>query len=302
MEPRPLAIATADPEVRAACAEAARRAGDAVAPPRFLEDPAALEAAAGELDGLLVLDPALLAPACAYEWTLGFLRRGHALVLLLTRGDVTDADGLARFVGAQGALPVPPDPAALAERLAHPFGTPGPRRPEPSPPPGEEEVNATLKDLLQGAGLEDARRGFLRHITDPATGLYTPAYWEHRLEEEFKRSSRFRFPLGLVAFSFDGEVDEGTLLEVAGLILVDTRDVDVVAHFEPNLFLALLPHTGPAGTALFARRVVASLKERGLHDLLGEPLEWSWSMAVAPDPSLAGPRAFLERVLAAPTP
>ena len=41
------------------------------------------------------------------------------------------------------------------------------------------------------------------------------------------------------------------------VILLDTRDVDVVTRFDHHTFLALLPHTGPEGVRLFAERVRA---------------------------------------------
>ncbi len=296
MSPRPLAIVSADPEVVSACRQAAGLVPEAVGEVRVLDSPAALEAARDGLEGLVVLDPALFQERCVHEWTLDFLRQGRALVFLLTAGRTDDADGLARFVGAQGALPRPPEPQRLAELLAHPFGAG--RRPAPELPERDEaRLGERLGEALEGKEPPDSRDRFLRSITDPETGLYTAEFWEHRLDEEFKRSHRFRYPLGLVAFAFDGEADLGTLLDIAGVILLDTRDVDIVARFDARTFVALLPHTGPAGVSMFAERVRRGLEERALTDLVGEPLDWTVATALCPDPELRSSREFLRRVV-----
>jgi HEAT repeat protein len=59
----------------------------------------------------------------------------------------------------------------------------------------------------------------------------------------------------------------------------------------------MLPHTGPEGTRMFAQRVMKSIAEHNLIDLLGESLEMVSATAVAPDSSLANANAFLTQVL-----
>ncbi|RMH01191.1 MAG: diguanylate cyclase [Planctomycetota bacterium] len=293
MTARPLTIASADPETVAACREAARLAHEAVSEIRVAATLDELERAGAE-GGQLVLDPALVQPHGVHEWTLAFLRRCRALVWILSDGDLRDADGLARFVGAQGAIARPIVAEALAERLASPFGA-APLRPAPIQP-DDHALRASVDKIL--AGRESGERDqFVRTITEQDSGLFTLAYWEHRLDEEFKRSQRFRYPLGLAGFAFDGEVGEEALQEIAGVILLDTRDVDVVSRFDSRTFVALLPHTGPAGTRIFAERVAAELNRRGLDDLLGEKLVWRWATAVCPDTALPTPREFLAAVV-----
>ena len=290
---RPLAVASSDPEVLAAVREAAKLASDSVASLQEFSSMEELEAAS-DFEGQLVLDPALLAPESVHEWTLSFLRQARALVWVLTRGDLADADGLARFVGAQGALTIPLDAPALAERLASPFGAPS-LRPQ-ALKPDETGLALGLDAILSGREPSE-REAFVAGITVSDTGLFSPDYWRHRLDEEFKRSNRFRFPLGLVSLSFDGEVHADALMEIAGVILLDTRDVDIVAQFDPRTFVALLPHTGQAGTKLFAERVHAALAKCSLRDLLDEPLEWESSVVLAPDQSVPTSSAFLAMVL-----
>jgi len=295
MPTRPLTIVSADPAVVASCQEAARLAGDAISTVTSIEDLTSLEAQADAIEGQVVVDPALLAPESAHEWTLGFLRRAKTLIWLLSDGDLLDADGLARFVGAQGALAKPVAPEELADRLASPFGAARPLRPDPISP-DDRALGSSLGGILQGREASQ-RDQFVQTITEQESGLYTLSYWEHRLDEEFKRSTRFRFPLGLAGFAFDGEVNDEVLLDIAGVILLDTRDVDIVTQFDPRTFVALLPHTGPAGARLFAERVGEELRRRGMIDLLGEKLEWRWATAVCPNSETPTPREFLASVL-----
>jgi len=292
---RPLCIATADSDLAARIRNAVESVSDAVGPVQEAGDLAALEALRGNFPGLLVVDPSMVSPQSVHEWTLGFLRESPGtLLFLLTWGDVADADALARFVGAQGAVGLPFQPDILAGLLASPFGAP---RPPASAPAPTEELALQIESLFRGEGEVGDREKFLRQITDPETGLYSGIFWQHRLDEEFKRSWRFRYPLGLVGFSFEGEADGNTLLEVAGKILLDTRDIDVIGRYDSHTFLALLPHTGPAGTEHFARRVLHDFQESGLQDLLGEPLAWAHATAVSPDSAAPDADAFLGQVL-----
>lgn len=297
MTARPLTVLSNDPAVHSVCREAAQRAGpEAVGEVSVYGSAAELEAA-GRRGGLLVVDPRTLAPSSVHEWALGFLRRNHVLMFLLSGArELRDADGLARFVGAQAALACPPDLADLAARLRAPFGAAPPTQP-PAYAAAAEIAPAVL-EALRGGRDPEARERFLEAVADPETGLHSAEYWEHRLEEEFKRCNRFRYPLGLAGFALEGDVDDATLLDVAGVVLVDTRDVDVACRLGRHTLVALLPHTGPEGTRLFAERVRQRIVGRQLQDLLGEPLEVTVRTASCPDATIGTPDDFLARVLA----
>jgi len=295
MPARSLTILSANPVVVSACQEAAKLAGHAVGRVAHYDSSTAL-ATAGTIDGLVVVDPSFMAPLSIQEWALGFLREHRVLLFLFTNGNDADADGLARFVGAQGALSLPVQPDSLASYLASPFGAPTSMRPEKLEVPDAATLSASIGEILKGREPE-ARERFLSAVADSETGLHTPEFWEHRLEEEFKRSSRFRFPLGLAAFTWEGEIDDHAMLDLAGILLLDTRDVDVATRIGPRTLVAMLPHTGPEGTRLFAERVLEGIDGRGLRDLLGEALDVSTAVAVAPDSSLPNSHAFLAKVL-----
>ena len=300
MPQRSLSVLTTDADVRAACEAAAGSVPQAVSSVQFFETAEAIEAA--HPDGLVVVDPRALALHSIHEWSLGFLRQHRALVFLLTHGDADDAEGLARFVGAQGALSIPVDPAALADRLASPFGVSLPSQARDLPNIDEAALEENLGAKLSAILGEEEVGGeeFVQSITDSETGLYVFDYWEHRLEEEFKRSNRFRFPLGIAAFRVESMLAEERLLDVASVILLDTRDVDVVTRFDHHTFLALLPHTGPEGVRLFAERVCQGLAELGIQDVGGKSVDWLTNTTVSPDATVGTARELLNRVLVDP--
>ncbi|MDP6850394.1 MAG: hypothetical protein QGH51_09035 [Planctomycetota bacterium] len=285
---RPLTLLSANQEIISATQAAAAKAGDSVGELSILSSRNDMTSAS--MDGLVVVDPAFLAPEPVHEWVLALVREARALVWILTTGDLADADGLARFVGAQGAISSPPNPEELAERLSSPFGTPAPVRPVP-PKPDDSSLGLNLDAILEEAAKE-TDQSFVQMITRPDTGLYTADYWQHRLDEEFKRSMRFRFPLGVVSFTSAGEIDSADMLDIAGVVLLDTRDVDIVAQFDPRSFVALLPHTGPAGTKLFAERVQDSLQKQ-----LSKAGDWTVRVACCPDSSIASSSALVAEVL-----
>ena len=291
---RNLAIISQNSETVAQCQEAAILAGDAIGEVVVYSSAAELEGV--QCEGMVVVDPTALEQGSVHEWSLCFLRNHRALLFILSNGGHQDADGLARFVGAQGAILLPVNPATLADLLDSPFGAPQSVKPAPAPQVDASSLEDRLAEMVSAHADED-RESFLRQITDAGTGLFSADYWEHRLDEEFKRSSRFRFPLGLVAFSLDGEVNDDCILNVASVILLDTRDVDVVARWDHHVFVALLPHTGPAGVRLFGERVLEGLRALEVRDLMGEIVSWEVSTAICPDAALASSQELLDQVL-----
>lgn len=297
MSARPLTILSADQGVIEACQQAAQQAASAVSSVQVLKALGDLEGA-GQIQGLVVVDPRFAAPLSVHEWALSFLREHQVLLFLITTGDVQEAAGLARFVGAQGALPLPLDVAELVAQLSSPFGAPASQRPQPMEAPDGAALGASISSILTEREPE-RRELFLRAVADSRSGLHTAEFWEHRLEEEFKRANRFRFPLGLVSFTWDGELDDAALLDLAGVLLLDTRDVDIAAQISEHSLVAMLPHTGPEGSRLFGNRVLEGMRARKLKDLLGETLDIECRSATVPDSSVANARAFLAQVLEA---
>jgi diguanylate cyclase (GGDEF)-like protein len=175
----------------------------------------------------------------------------------------------ARLLGADGILEgdVPPESILAEVQAALRDGLP--RMPQ------DQDASDPLRDLILGLKpRSEDENPLLKHITDPATGLYNQAYMELKLNEEFKKARRFSIPLTLVSVGFTAPVppSEETragrrhtrlLNEVAGVLLCESRDIDQVGRHGEH-FLLLLPHTDPSGACTMGERILASLSSRGL--------------------------------------
>lgn len=135
-----------------------------------------------------------------------------------------------------------------------------PASPHSSASPKENSCGLKLWDLL----------------IDPLTGLFNKSYLGLRLEEEFKRSKRYRFPLSfaIILANFVEQEKEYSdvapfdlaVKEIAGILLSESRDVDIVARTGLQEFSLLLPNTG-CGEVI---RIVKRLSDRIICQFDGE--------------------------------
>ncbi|MBK9383504.1 MAG: diguanylate cyclase [Planctomycetes bacterium] len=228
---------------------------------------------------LIVLDEALPG-GNAFALCRKLRTSGKHRIAMLLRSEAALSGPIATFCGAGLALAYPQGLDDLMSEIAG-ESTAVPldellRRGESG---GEDAIRAgVLKDLeslSSGGGLLDA-------ITDPETKLFNYPFLLFKLDEEFKRSARFKFPLSCVVFGFEGEASESVLLELAGIFLNESRDTDVLGRFDLNSFLFLLPNTGPDGARAMAQRVHAAASQRPLRDLAGDRLQISVGVSTAP--------------------
>lgn len=108
-------------------------------------------------------------------------------------------------------------------------------------------------------------------LTDPETSLLSAPYFHMRLEEEFKKSWRYRWPLSLVVADIDGldeiRAEDGergfrqTLLDISGEFLSASRDTDLSSRLGPGRFALLLPGTDAAGAGVFVQRVLRAVSD-----------------------------------------
>jgi len=113
-------------------------------------------------------------------------------------------------------------------------------------------------------------------ITDPLTGLYNRRHLDHRLGEEFRRVDRYKSALSLVMIDFDyfkrindlyGHLTGDKVLQAAARIMAKAlRDVDTLARWGGEEFMALLPETNAETGLAVVRR---------LHRLLGDQGQWA---------------------------
>ncbi|MFN0243859.1 MAG: diguanylate cyclase domain-containing protein [Planctomycetota bacterium] len=189
------------------------------------------------------------------------------------------AEPIARFCGATGVLYRPLVPSRMREALERS----GPGRPEIARERrGSESDEPVLpQDLLTDlAGIPDV--GLVTALTDPETSLFNFAFLNYKLDEEYKRARRFGQPLSCVMLGFEGQVSEQVLRELSSVFLEASRDTDILGRFDETSFLFLLPNTGPDGASVMARRVGELATERGLIDLVGDPVVISVGIAGCP--------------------
>lgn len=201
------------------------------------------------------------------------------------------AEPIARFSGATGVLERPITRTALSGALG---ASTGPRPSLPSqqrsdavapgatPAPSRELPEALLVDIRSGE--RDQR--LASAVCDPETGLFNYGFLNFKLDEEFKRAKRFGHPLSCVMLGFEGQADEATLRELAGIFLSASRDTDVLGRFDESSFLFLLPNTGPDGARVMAERVREQAEAQGLRDLVGDPMDLSVGIHSCPHPAI----------------
>jgi len=192
------------------------------------------------------------------------------------------AEPIARFCGATGVLHRPLVPSRMREALSSAGGK---RAPLPKEARGETSAPAFPDKLLVDLnGKTD--ESLVAALTDPETGLFSYGFLSYKLDEEFKRARRFGQPLSCVMLGFEGQVGEEVLREFASIFLETSRDTDVLGRFDESSFLFFLPNTGPDGARVMARRVGDLAQQRGLRDLVGDPVVISVGIATMPHPDI----------------
>jgi diguanylate cyclase (GGDEF)-like protein len=134
----------------------------------------------------------------------------------------------------------------------------------------ERELMARIQNLLRlkrmHDNISDARLRLEQlAVQDELTGLHNYRYLHTRLNEEFKRSERYREPLACVMLDIDWfkrvnerfghETGDDVLREVAKRLRMAVREIDVVTRYGGEEFLLVLPGTNFAGALAIADRV-----------------------------------------------
>jgi diguanylate cyclase (GGDEF)-like protein len=133
-----------------------------------------------------------------------------------------------------------------------------------------EELARKKKELEEAlAQLEEAHLEQLRLtelvVTDEKTGVRNFHYLRVRLGEEFERARRYDAELSLVLVDIDsfkpvneehGHVfGDRILAELAQVLVEGQRAVDIVARYDGEAFVILLPETGRAQARAIAERI-----------------------------------------------
>ncbi|MFN2540276.1 MAG: diguanylate cyclase, partial [Mycobacteriales bacterium] len=114
-------------------------------------------------------------------------------------------------------------------------------------------------------------------ITDGLTGLWNYRYFTMTVAKEIERAARFSRPLALLMLDLDHFKDvndsfghqrgDAVLVELAGRIRGEVRDVDTVARYGGEEIVIVLPETDADGAAQLAERICVAVRRRPF----GEP-------------------------------
>ncbi|MFQ5504214.1 MAG: GGDEF domain-containing protein [Planctomycetota bacterium] len=143
----------------------------------------------------------------------------------------------------------------------------------------ERQVGPDAADLANRVlvGLSaDKKMSFIESVTDAEIGLFNGEFMAFKLEEEFKRSQRFRYPLSVLLMDLPGvfglgEKRTALIGQLAGVFLNQSRDIDSVGSYGETSFLMLLPNTGSMGSTVLATRILKTLRAELVDPLPEEP-------------------------------
>lgn len=234
---------------------------------------------------VILLDGSLGASASVYEncrRLAGHTRCRTFVVVPRDRADV--ARPIATFCGATGVLEKPLSAEAL--RTALEATGPPPAPPEKCRGAAPAARPAAVDELLPERLLRDLTGeptdGLVSALIYPETSLFNYEFLVYKLDEEYKRARRFGYSLSCVMLGFEGQADEAVLQRLSSIFLSASRDTDVLGRFDESSFLFLLPHTGPDGAQIMARRIGTIAEEEGLVDLVGDRLSLSVGISTFP--------------------
>lgn len=165
-----------------------------------------------------------------------------------------------------------------------------------------------LKELLRGSSSRNDP--ITSKISDPLTGLHHREFMTLKVEEEFKKASRYGYPLAALMVDVENYEDvranlgkpiaQEMLLEVAGIFLCESRDVDCAGRLGDARFMLLLPNTGLDGARLMADRVFQQVCSRTLTaNGKDVPIRASVGIAGLPSDDISSVDEFLDRSLRA---
>ncbi len=239
---------------------------------------AAIKAVKGGGIDVVVLD--LILPDLSGKEVCRWLKlnsdtRGIPIIMVTVKGEVED-----RVAGLE---------AGADDYLAKPFS--------------EIELNARIYAALRNKALRDelhdknrqmgdllARVEYLA-VTDPLTGLFNRRRVESVLEVEWKAVKRYGRELSCFVLDVDHfktindehghRVGDVVLKTIADIVRSCVREVDTVARWGGEEFLAILPQTGLEGAGVVAERVLERIRGRRFEELPGRQVTASAGVAAA---------------------
>ncbi|MCP3980029.1 MAG: sensor domain-containing diguanylate cyclase [bacterium] len=159
------------------------------------------------------------------------------------------------------------------------------------------------------AAMENARH-YRMATVDALTGFYNRDYFFQRLEDEYRRASRYAARFSLLMMDLDGFkglndthghiAGDQYLQAVGDTIRAQLRQADMAGRFGGDEFCILLPETDFAGACAIAERIREAISRRAI-GVNGTTLRATASIGVAafPEHDAGAPRDLMKRADAA---
>lgn len=96
-----------------------------------------------------------------------------------------------------------------------------------------------------------------------SSGVYTHLSMSRRIEEEISRMKRYREKFSLLLLKFP-DADQDLLNQIADLLRIHLRVMDIVGNYKDGQFLAILPETSLESAKLAADRLRRALSKAHL--------------------------------------
>lgn len=155
----------------------------------------------------------------------------------------------------------------------------------------EALLRITLESERENAKLQAERERLATEAaTDPLTGLANRRHLQDFLGEQYRISSRYGTPLGVVMLDIDhfklvndehGHLTGDQVLREVGLVLRETcREADLCARYGGEEFVVVLPATGLEGAMEVGERIRATMQSRALLSGGSAPLHVTVSVGV----------------------
>ncbi|HWR58862.1 MAG TPA: diguanylate cyclase [Thermodesulfovibrionales bacterium] len=170
-------------------------------------------------------------------------------------------------------------------------------------PYNEVELNAVIYAALRTKALQDELRQRNRQmeellvkvellaITDPLTGLYNRRHFETVLKKEMKESKRYNRPVTCLMIdvdhfkrindSYGHEAGDLVLREVAQSLKQSMREVDTVARWGGEEFIAVMPSTNKEKAVEPASRILRTISQKSFEQIPGETVTVSIGISSA---------------------
>jgi diguanylate cyclase (GGDEF)-like protein len=142
-------------------------------------------------------------------------------------------------------------------------------------PPHQQELLTRINTARRIIELESKLKEFAQEVeslslVDSLTGVFNRRYLEERIPSEIKRAYRYGRALSVIMVSIDclddvvaskGYVAGNSLLKSSADCLAESvrKEIDWIARYGDDKFLAVLPETDAAGAMILARRLKVRL-------------------------------------------